>query len=149
MGAAIGGIVGTDGEGRVDHAEEGSDSGVWVVVEFLGLGVQNEAEGIDKIGGDPGQGKSRDVVQVLCRVPCAECLHSNVDVLDLETEGQAYGQVLEDLSLRLFVHPDEVVIEREEEADLYQVCILGAIHWSSRWVKNQRNASRQAGGTRI
>ena len=39
FGPAVCGVVRADGEGWVDHGEEGADGWVGVVVEFLGLGV--------------------------------------------------------------------------------------------------------------
>lgn len=39
--AAVHLVVGVDGEGGVDHGDDGRDGGVGVVVEFFGLGVED------------------------------------------------------------------------------------------------------------
>ena len=107
--------------------------------------MDHETTGVDKVGRNPGKGKSRDIVEVLGCVPGTQGLHSHVFQTNVEAIGNAQGEELEDLLLRLVMCVDELVIERIFEADLNQVRIFWPFGRPSGWVENKRNTCWQAG----
>ena len=61
--------------------------------------MNEEAESVNEAGGDPGESKSRDVVEILSGVPSAQCLHSYVADFDVQTVRNAQRQIFENLLL--------------------------------------------------
>ena len=110
--------AGVDGEGRIDHGDEGFDGGVRVLVE-VGVGsADGDSEGVDGVGRDEGHGEGGDVAEgVDCGV-WLEHFHGHFALVDAEAVGDALREVLENLLDGQLVLDDELVVEGVEEGDL-------------------------------
>ena len=75
-------------------------------------------------------------MQLCSGVPSPERLHRHINAFDIETVRNAHWQVGENLSLRLIVCPDKVIIKRIQKADLNEDGIIRLFDFARRRVQH-------------